>query len=135
MQTCDIAIVGAGVMGAAAACELAAEGARIVLIDQALLPNPRAASVDHSKVFRFAYPDPFYVNLAVDALERWRRIESASGKRLLTPTGALLIGKREPSFEADCYGAMKLLGLTTERFDRAQLNSRFPQFNNSAFEY
>ena len=44
MQTFDAAIVGAGVMGAAAACELAREGAKVALIDQSTLPNPRAAS-------------------------------------------------------------------------------------------
>ena len=85
-------------MGAATARELARDGARVVMLDQSRLPNPRAASIDHSKVFRYAYPDPFYVSLAVDALKRWRELESATGKRLLTETGALLLGNREPSF-------------------------------------
>src|SRR2546426_12120653 len=89
MRTFDVAIVGAGVMGAAAACELAGEGAKIALIDQSVVPNPRAASVDHSKVFRFAYPDPLYVKLAVDALDRWRQLEAETATRLLTPAGAL----------------------------------------------
>src|SRR5512144_3285978 len=117
MQTFDVAIVGAGIMGAAAAHELALEGASVAVFDQAALPNPRAASIDHSKVFRFAYPDPLYVKLAVDALKRWRLLESQSGKRLLTQTGALLLGKREPSFETDCHQAMRSLGLESEKLD------------------
>jgi monomeric sarcosine oxidase len=135
MQTFDVAIVGAGVMGAAAACELAREGARVAMVDQSLLPNPRAASVDHSKVFRFAYPDPLYVKLAVDSLNRWRKIESETGTRLLTQTGALLIGKREPSFETECYEAMRSLGLESEKLDSRQASARFPQFNSGAFAY
>ena len=122
-------------MGAAAACELAREGASVVLLDQSVLPNPRAASVDHSKVFRFAYPDPFYVGLALDALRRWQELELETGARLLTPTGALLIGKREPSFETDCYSAMRLFGVECEKLDGPQIVERYPQFNSSAFAY
>ena len=135
MRIFDVAIVGAGVMGAAAACELAREGLSVAMIDQSALPNPRAASVDHSKVFRFAYPDPFYVRLAVDSLRRWRELEKETGTRLLTQTGALLIGKRRPSFETECYEAMRASGCEAEMLDREQVAARFPQFNTSAFEY
>jgi monomeric sarcosine oxidase len=135
MKIYDVTIVGAGVMGAAAACELAHQGVNVILIDQASMPNPLAASVDHSKVFRFAYPDPFYVKLAVDALGRWRELESTTGTSLLTRTGALLIGNPKPSFETECYKAMLSLGLETELLDRSQVGERFPQFNNSAFAY
>src|SRR6185436_5200606 len=133
MRIFDVAIVGAGIMGAAAACELAREGLSVALIDQSALPNPRAASVDHSKVFRFAYPDPFYVRLAVDSLKRWRALEEETGARLLTETGALLIGKFRPSFETECYEAMRAEGCAVELLDRQQVASRFPQFR--ALEY
>ena len=135
MQSFDMVIVGAGIMGAAAACELASEGANVALIDQSALPNPRAASIDHSKVFRFAYPDPFYVRLAADSIFRWRDLESTTGARLLTPTAALLIGRSEPSFETECYDAMRALGHDCERLDNRQVSERFPQFNASAFSY
>ena len=135
MQVFDIAIVGAGVMGAATACELAREGARVAMIDQSLLPNPRAASVDHSKVFRFAYPDPLYINLAVDALTRWRHIESQTGTPILTQTGALLLGKSEPSFDSKCYDALRSLGLECDKIDSRQATAMFPQFNSDSFSY
>src|SRR5713226_8813428 len=135
MRIFDVAIVGAGIMGAAAACELAREGARVALIDRSTLPNPRAASVDHSKVFRFAYPDPFYVSLAVDALGRWRALEHETGARLLTKTGALLIGRQRPSFESECYDALHSLSLEAEMLDGSEVSARFPQFNIAAFSY
>jgi monomeric sarcosine oxidase len=122
-------------MGAAAACELARDGASVALIDQSSLPNPRAASVDHSKVFRFAYPDQLYVRLAVDALERWRELESETGARLLTQTGALLIGKRRDSFETLCYDAIRAQGQKAEWLERRDVKARFPQFNAGAFEF
>src|SRR5215510_9431631 len=135
MRTFDIVIVGAGVMGAAAACEVAGEGARVALIDQSTLPNPRAASVDHSKVVRFAYPDPLYVTLAVDALDRWRRLEEETSTRLLTHTGTLLLGKHRPSFETECYEALRSLGLEAELLNSHEVVSRFPQFNPEAFSF
>jgi len=135
MQTFDVAIVGAGVMGSAAACELAREGASVALIDQSALPNPRAASIDHSKVFRFAYPDRLYVRLAVDSLTRWRELESEIERRLLTQTGALLLGKRRPSFETRCYQALRTEGVEAEMLANHEVSARFPQFNSGAFEY
>jgi len=122
-------------MGASAACELASDGARVALIDQTSLPNPRAASVDHSKVFRYAYPEPLYVNLAVDALKRWQELESKTGRHVLTQTGALLLGKSEPSFELDCYQAMRTAGVQTEKLDAREATKRFSQFNGNAFTY
>ena len=135
MRTIDVIIVGAGVMGAAAACEVAGQGSRVALIDQSTLPNPRAASVDHSKVFRFAYPDPFYVTLAVDALKRWRGLEEEMSTQLLTQTGALLIGKHQPSFETECYEALRSLSLEAELLTSEQAVSRFPQFNAEKFSF
>lgn len=135
MKSCDVAIVGAGVMGLAAACELAREGASVKLIDQSTLPNPQAASFDHSKVFRFAYPDPFYVKLAVDSLNRWRALEEESGARLLTQTGALLIGKHQPSFETQCYEAIRSLDLEADLLSGTEVAERFPQFNTASFSY
>jgi len=135
MSTSDVAIVGAGIMGLAAACELAREGASVTLIDQAPIPNPQAASFDHSKVFRFAYPDRLYVEMAVDALERWHALEAETGARLLTQTGALLIGKRRPSFETECYEALCAEGVAAEMLDSDEVAKRFPQFNTASFAY
>lgn len=135
MKTYDIAIIGAGVMGAAAACEAAGNGARVALIDQARLPNPRAASTDHSKVFRFAYPDTLYARLAVDALAGWRAIEAETGTHLLTPTGLLLMGQAESTLESETAAALRALHLDAEMMTSREAAMRFPQFNPAAFAH
>jgi monomeric sarcosine oxidase len=135
MQGFDIVIIGAGVMGAAAACEVARSGAQVALIDQSRLPNPRAASTDHSKVFRFAYPDALYARLAVEALAGWRAIEQEMGVRLLTPTGLLLMGKAESRLETETAAALAALGLKAELMTSSEAAARFPQFNPAAFEH
>ncbi|HLG13335.1 MAG TPA: N-methyl-L-tryptophan oxidase [Blastocatellia bacterium] len=136
MTTCDVAIIGAGVMGAAAACELAEEGSRrVVLFDMCALPNPRAASFDHSKVFRSAYPDAFYVRLAVESLGLWRALETETRLQLLTAAGLLLLGRRRPSLETDSYDALRSMGLEAELLESRAAARRFPQFNPDAFDF
>ncbi|MFY9607195.1 MAG: N-methyl-L-tryptophan oxidase [Blastocatellia bacterium] len=134
-EECDIAIVGAGIMGAMTACELARDGAKVALIDQSALPNRDAASFDHSKVFRFVYPDQLYAQLAVAALKLWRELEETSGERLLTPTGVLMIGRDESSSEREAYDALRSLDLAAELLESSEAARRFPQFNPAAFEF
>jgi monomeric sarcosine oxidase len=135
MKRYDIVVVGAGVMGAATACEAARDGALVALIDQASLPNPRGASTDHSKVFRFVYPDQLYARMAGDALRLWRRLEEETGERLLTETGLLMIGHESPSIEMATYTILQSLGIGVEILTGAQVARRFPQFNADAISF
>ncbi|HSE99150.1 MAG TPA: N-methyl-L-tryptophan oxidase, partial [Blastocatellia bacterium] len=135
MESYDVVVIGAGVMGTSTACELARRGASVAVVDQSSLPNPRGASVDHSKVFRFAYPDPLYVRMAVDALELWRALEEESSTRLMTKTGTVLLGLEKPSFETRCYDALKVCSLEAELLSSNEAVERFPQFDPRAFSY
>ncbi|HJQ68830.1 MAG TPA: N-methyl-L-tryptophan oxidase [Blastocatellia bacterium] len=139
MANYDIAIIGGGIMGAAAACEMARGGARVALIDQARLPNPRGASVDHSKVFRYAYPDPFYAALAADALKLWREAERDTETEMITQTGLLMIGSRnnQTGYQEtlDSYNALRSVGLEAEMMTGDEAARLFPQFNAGAIEY
>jgi sarcosine oxidase len=85
----DVIVVGGGVMGSAAAWRLAARGADTVLLERFEPGHVRGASHGASRIFRFAYPDPFYVELAVRALPHWRDVEAATGRSLLTVTGGV----------------------------------------------
>ena len=122
-------------MGAAAAAEAAREGAQVALIDQSILPNPRAAFIDHSKVFRFAYPDALYAQMAARALALWRSLEEETGVEVLTDTGVLMIGSEQSSLEAEAYETLRSLGLEAEMLDNRETAARFPQFNADAFGY
>jgi monomeric sarcosine oxidase len=135
MESYDVVIIGGGVMGTSAACEIARSGAKVAIIDQAALPNPRGASVDYSKVFRLAYPDPFYVKMAVDALKLWRDLEEATSTRMLSQTGALLVGSQGTSFETMCYDALRQLSLEAEMLSSREAADRFSEFNPDAFSY
>jgi len=122
-------------MGAAAACALADSGVKAALIDQATLPNPRAASVDHSKVFRFAYPEPLYVRLAVDSLPLWRELESIAGEPLITSCGVILLARKTGQFEDQSYAAMSDVGVRVEMLNRNEVAARYPQLNTRSFKF
>ncbi|MCI0488799.1 MAG: N-methyl-L-tryptophan oxidase [Blastocatellia bacterium] len=134
MASYDIAVIGAGIMGTTAACDAARRGARVALIDHSM-PNPRASSIDHSKVFRFAYPDPLYARMAAAALPLWRALEDESRERLLTQTGILLIGESRELYETKTFETLRSLSLPVEMLDSRQTCERFPQFNAERFPY
>ena len=82
VERVEVAVVGAGVMGSAAARALAARGVPAVLLEQFELGHARGSSHGANRIFRFSYPDPVYVRMAVSAREEWR-VASAELTRVL----------------------------------------------------
>ena len=85
----DVVVVGAGAMGSAAAWWLAREGRSVALVERFEPGHVRGSSHGRSRIFRFAYADPFYVGLAQRALPLWRELEEDAGEPLLTTTGGV----------------------------------------------
>ncbi|KAM5485554.1 hypothetical protein McanMca71_006280 [Microsporum canis] len=69
-------IIGAGCFGASAALQLArsdpASASHITLIDRTPYPCPSAAAHDLNKIIRAEYTDPFYMRLALEAMDVWK---------------------------------------------------------------
>jgi len=78
-----VSVVGAGIMGAAAAWALARRGAEVTVHEQFELDHERGSSHGRSRIVRLSYHDPAWVRLAVEAREGWSRLELESGRRLL----------------------------------------------------
>ena len=91
-MTAPIVIVGAGLAGAAAAWRLAAGGREVVLVEAATPAHAGGSSHGSARIFRHAYPDPFYVGLAKRAHRGWDELEAESGRSILTMTGGLDFG-------------------------------------------
>ena len=90
-----IVVVGGGVMGSSAAWHLARRSHRVTLLEQFDPGHDRGSSHGSSRIFRLAYADPFYVDLAARALPWWRRLEDETGTAILTLTGAVDHGPEE----------------------------------------
>jgi sarcosine oxidase len=101
-----IAVVGAGLMGAATAWQLARRGHDVALIEAYDIGHRHGSSHGTSRIFRRAYADPFYVGLTGQAYEQWRELEDDSSTPLLRLTGGLDLGEgRDPEGLAAVLGA------------------------------
>lgn len=87
-----IVVIGAGLMGAATAWQLARRGAEVTLIEAYEIGHRNGSSHGTSRIFRRVYDDPFYVDLTGRAAECWRELESDAGTALLRTTGGLDFG-------------------------------------------
>ncbi|MGW0585772.1 FAD-dependent oxidoreductase, partial [Streptomyces sp. NPDC002920] len=101
-----IAVVGAGLMGAATAWQLARRGHEVTLIEAYDIGHRHGSSHGTSRIFRRAYADPLYVGLTGRAREEWRELEHDSSTPLLRTTGGLDLGEgRDPQGLAAVLGA------------------------------
>ncbi len=88
-ESYDAVVVGAGVMGCAAAAAAATAGARVLVLERFERGHDRGSSHGTSRIFRLSYPQPRYVELALAARADWEALQRAAGRRLLVPTGGL----------------------------------------------
>jgi sarcosine oxidase len=69
------AVVGAGVMGCAAAWALCERGADVTVHEQFALDHDRGSSHGRTRIFRVAYPDAHWVRFAQDAYAGWKELD------------------------------------------------------------
>ena len=70
-----VAIVGAGVMGCATAWALRGRGAEVTVHEQFGLDHDRGSSHGRTRIFRLAYPDPYWVRFAQEAYAGWQELD------------------------------------------------------------
>lgn len=127
--TFDVAVIGGGVMGCAAARSLAAGKQRVILFEQARLGHGQGSSHGRARMIRLAYSDPNYIPLCRAAYPAWRQLEEETGQPLLEITGGLdLAFGGVPSWH-DTRTAMTEARVPHDVLDRADITQRFPQFN------
>ncbi|MFC1463590.1 MAG: N-methyl-L-tryptophan oxidase [Candidatus Brachytrichaceae bacterium NZ_4S206] len=127
----DVIVIGAGVMGSAAAYHLAKDGQRTLLIERFEIAHTLGSSHGESRIFRFAYNNPNYARLAMQSYPHWRALESDSGERLLEVIGGLDLA-HEPAHYPDVDAvadALTQVGGRFERLDAAQIRARYPQWH------
>jgi monomeric sarcosine oxidase len=127
-RTADVLIVGAGVMGCAAAYQLARDGARVLLFDQFAVGHDRGSSHGPSRIIRLAYDSLDYVALARASYALWRELEAESGERLLTQVGGLDIGAPDALALDEIRATYLAAGVPFAALDRDAIMARFPQF-------
>lgn len=99
--TADVVVVGAGLMGSAAAWAATRRGLSTVLLEQFALGHDRGSSHGSARIVRRAYPDPCYLQIAGRAMDPWRELEFDSDRTLMQITGGIDYGtRRNPEYIA-----------------------------------
>jgi len=125
----DIAVVGLGGIGSAAAYWSARRGASVVGFEQFELGHDRGASHDHSRIIRLSYHTPGYVELAKAAYTAWAELEADADEPLIVRTGGLdLFPPGAAITPHDYRHSLEHAGVAYEWLDGAEIRRRWPQF-------
>ena len=119
-----VVVVGAGALGAASALALARAGHAVTILERFEPAGPLGSSHGGARIFRLAYDEPEYVELARRALPQWREIEHRAGVELLTTTGGIDHG--DPASVATVVEAMATAGGQSEMLSAVAASERWP---------
>ena len=118
-----VAVIGGGVMGLAAAWALERRGHEPVVYEQFEVGNPHGSSHGRSRIFRLAYAEDHYVQLAQEAFTLWRELEAESGETILELPGLVEIVQ---TLEESTAHTLERCGVAWERLDREEAERRYP---------
>ncbi|SEB60577.1 sarcosine oxidase [Paramicrobacterium humi] len=128
MEHADIAVVGTGAIGAAAAWRLAERGADVVAFERFAPGHALGSSHGDTRLFREACLEhPDLTPMAQSSRALFRELEALSGDELLTITGGVMIGAADSSVVSGTVAAAERAGLPLEHLDAAGVRERFPQ--------
>jgi sarcosine oxidase len=118
----EVVVVGAGIMGAAAAYALARRGADVLVLEQFRIGHERGSSHGRTRIVRLAYPQTKWVRLAAEGMQGWRALEEETGERLIEPLGMLeLVEHAGQSSQA----ALRAHGAEYELLEAAEVRRRY----------
>ena len=119
-------VVGAGAMGSATAWWLARWGRDVILVEQFEARHERGSSHGSTRLFRVAYPEPLFIEMARRALPLWRELEEEAGVELLATTGGVDYG--DPVSLQPIVEAMANAGVPHVVVDPLEAGRRWPGF-------
>jgi sarcosine oxidase len=121
-----VAVIGGGAMGAATSWRLKKRGADVVVFDRFSPPHAEGSTHGESRIIRTAYFEgAYYVPLLREAFGLWEELESVSGSRVLTMTGALYIGAATSEAVVGAQESARQHGLDIDVLSAAELRKRY----------
>lgn len=124
VEQLDVAVIGAGAMGAATAWHLARAGKEVAVFEQFEPGHVRGASHGASRNFNVAYVEPSYLTWLRDAEGLWRELEAEADRPLLTTTGIVTHGPGVDHVAA--AAAISAGGFAAEVLDPSEAAARWP---------
>ena len=127
-NTYDAIVIGAGAMGSAAAYYLAKRGQRVLLLEQFEIDHRKGSSYGYSRIIRYSYDHPEYVDLMQDTFPLWFALEHELGKTLYHQTGGIDFGPADDNSLRATIEAVDTSGISHELLSAEEARDRFPQF-------
>jgi sarcosine oxidase len=119
-ESVDVAVVGAGIVGLAAADAVRRRGARVVCLDGGAPGHAQSAGL--ARGFRHLHPDPELMRMAVESRAAWRALEARAGIELLERGGMVRLGADvEPEI-----AALRAIGVEARVIDAGEAAARLP---------
>jgi glycine/D-amino acid oxidase-like deaminating enzyme len=129
MRTCDVAVVGLGLMGSAALYALLSAGVDALGFDPIGPGDSRGSSHGSCRVFRrFNFENDNYTDLSDAALAGWMRLEADSRENILIPTPVLEAGRPGSAMVAASRAAAVAKGHADPLWSAVAANREFPAF-------
>ncbi len=129
-RTFDVAVIGLGAVGSAAAYHAARAGHRVVGFDRFVPPHALGSSHGGSRIIRRAYFEgELYLPLLERAYALWRDLEEAMDAELLHLHGALTVAPRQSRVFQGALSTARTAGLRHRVLDRAELAEAYPMFH------
>ncbi len=133
----DAVVIGAGIIGAAVALELARGGRRVLCVDKGPAPGAGSTSAS-SSIIRFSYSTIDAVLTAWEAAACWKDwarhlgVEDPAGMARFVAAGNLVY--RTPDYDGVAVlAAWDDAGIPYELLDPAALRSRFPALDHGSY--
>lgn len=120
-------VLGGGVIGTATACALARRGERVRLLERFKPGHGHGSSHGASRIFRFAYAEPIYRELAERALSGWRSLEKERGEPLLHTNGNWYCAPEGSAELAAVAAGLRDGGFEAPLLSARESNARFPR--------
>ncbi len=124
----DAIVIGAGAMGSAAAFYLSRRRQRVLLLEQFELDHQKGSSYGYSRIIRYSYDYPEYVELARDTFPLWFALQEELGETLYVKTGGIDFGPADDETFRATIAAVKSAGIAHENLEADEAERRFPQF-------
>lgn len=129
MRSCDVAVLGLGLIGSAALDALLNAGVDALGFDQLSPGATRGSSHGSCRVFRrFNFENENYTDLSDAAQAGWKRLEVASGETMLIPCPVLEAGKPGLPLVAASRAAAIAKNLPDPVRAAEDVNREFPAF-------
>lgn len=128
-NTYDTIVIGSGAMGSAAAYYLAKRGQRTLLLEQFEIDHRKGSSYGYSRIIRYSYDHPEYVELMKDTFPLWFALEKELGQTLYHQTGGIDFGPVDAESLRATIESVEVCGISHELLSAEEARKRFPQFS------